>query len=188
MNTDGPTVPGARSHRDRPMPEASLASDAEVQAALADADVSAIPSLDDGASVIPVPVPMVQTDTADAQFPVATALGSDAAKPDSGPAEAAGEPPPPAGWAARLYALADRALDTVNRPFRWMPDIVRQATGISGLCMLGMAIIALTVLPLFRPLSATGATFQRAAPTVHRNQQPASAIPSAAPIPATQPG
>lgn len=165
------------------MAESALASEAEIQAALADTDVGAIPSLDDGATVVPVPVPNVPSRAAeDDRYPVATVPDSGTVRTHAGETDAPPALPLPVSWGARLYALADRVLDVVNRPFRWMSPAVRQATGISGLCMLGTALVALTVLPFFQPRAAsvTPARSAAVAPQTHdRAQAKTTAAPPA---------
>lgn len=168
------------------MAESALASEAEVQAALAETDASAIPSLDDGISIVPVPVPNVPSGAGeDDRYPVATVADSDALRTHAGETETPPAPPPSMGWGARLYALADRVLDAVNSPFRWMSPTVRQVTGISGLCMLGTALIALTVLPFLQPRAASASPTRSAAPAVQTQAQAHAKTTTAPPAPAS---
>jgi hypothetical protein len=140
----------------------SLATDAEIEAALAEATTEEIPSLDDGTgeTIIPVPVqgpafrPMPDRDAPQGQ------ASDSAAKPNEPPAVDAHRPRAPrmsTRIGRLLYRSADTLLWAVNRPFGWLPLGARRLTGAIAIVTLATSLLAPYVLPLLSPSRHPGA-------------------------------
>ena len=134
-------------------PSTSLVSDAEIEAALAEARAEEFPSLDDntGKSVVVVPVPGLAL----------RPMPAIAATPDS-PSAAAARPHEPAtkatdslgasrGIGERLYRCADTLLWALNRPFGWLPSGARRLIGAFAIATLVISLLAPYALPLLWP-------------------------------------
>lgn len=132
-----------------------LATDAEIEAALAEAESQAarIPDLGDGRpQVVPIPVePQVRP----GPFTVRRFTGPSVVVPQQAePREA----PPAAARSARskrigaaVYRAIDAALWALNRPFAWLSDEARRLVGLLALVTIVVSLLALLTLPAVAP-------------------------------------
>jgi hypothetical protein len=143
-------------------PSTSLATDAEIEAALAEATTEEIPSLDDGTgqTIIPVPVqgpafrPMPDRDATQGG---ARDSAADSNKSLAKDAPTAVAPRKSARIGRLLYRCADTLLWAVNRPFGWLPLGARRLTGAIAIVTLMISLLAPYVLPLLSPPRHPGA-------------------------------
>lgn len=130
----------------------SLATDAEIEAALAEATTEEVPSLDDGTGETIVPVPV--QGLAFRPKPDQDTPRDPAAKPSK--PQAADAPGPDAPRKSLrlgrlLYWTVDTLLWAINRPFAWLPLGARRLTGAIAIVTLMISLIAPYVLPLLSP-------------------------------------
>ncbi len=139
-----------------------IVTEAEIQAALAEAEASsAIPSLDEGAvEFVPVPagpemrpmprepLPVSAPPPAPAPAPAAAAAPVKEGVAGGKPAEA---PPANANAPGLLYRLLDSVLTAVHWPFPWLGDRGRRWLALVGGVTLAMSVVAMVVLPLAFP-------------------------------------
>jgi hypothetical protein len=156
----------------------TIVSDAEIEAALVDAQAGDVPNLDDNSSrtVIPVPIashlrPMPRSAEPEEPHGAPTpAVEATAAEP------AATQPAEPAatraGLGARVYRAADCALWAVNRPFAWLGPDGRTLAGWLAITTIVVSVLAMSLLPIFIPRRTFSAE-------LHRQAQHARATASA---------
>jgi hypothetical protein len=130
-------------------PSTSLVSDAEIEAALADARTEEIPSLDDTAAARIVPV-AVQGPALRPMPPLEPARepAADAQKPPAKVAPTAVAPRISARVGGLFYRAVDTLLWAINRPFGWLPLGARRLAGAIAIVTLLMSLLAPCVLPL----------------------------------------
>ncbi len=155
------------THADPP-----LVSDAEVQAAVAEAEAlgAELPSLDEGTTpVVPIPVPVAAapsrgapprppTDARVVVVQTPTDPLPEVAAPDSPAAETESAAPvlPTSRWGRRIYVTIDRILWAVNAPFAWLRPGARTALGWIAAASLIVTLIVPWLLPaLCGPRTAT---------------------------------
>ena len=153
----------------------SIASDAEINAALSEAQAHAdnIASLDDGSgdSVVPIPVkadtpaPLQPAPDANPDAPSAAvdnsavAVGNSAEQPVADtPDQHADDAPEQHAAPARspwlgpiIYHALDTALWAVNRPFEWLKPEARRLVGWLALATIIVSVLTLALLPMFAP-------------------------------------
>jgi len=129
-----------------------LASDAEVEAAIAQAEGAAVPSLSESKDhrVVPVqPKPRAKpTGNTNPRVVIATRVPAQPT-PDADPPDASPAVETRVGRA--LYDAVDSALTLINRPFAWVPDAVRSAAGLIAAVTIIMALLGMFLLPVLAP-------------------------------------
>jgi hypothetical protein len=131
-------------------PGAEVASESEIEAALADAQAHAdrIPSLEEREESQAVRLPFERPAPLPSQpFKEVIVEEQEAAEP----APAASAAPAQRrsfvatiGWSA--FQVADGLLASVNWPFRWLPSRARQLVGLAAIATLVTSLLALLVL------------------------------------------
>lgn len=149
-----------------------IVSEAEIQAALAEAEAQAtsIPSLDDGQSPAVVPIPVETTaplrplpreapaPSSPPPPPTATATKEPATKGGTAENTASESATEPARWqrlyariADVLYAAVDRVLWALNRPFEKLSGDTRQLFVLLAVVTMVVALTAACLLPRLWP-------------------------------------
>lgn len=148
--------------------QATVASEAEINAALAEAERqgSRIPSLDDGSDERVVHVPVeVDAPVTSRQVAAGSAEPGVVAVAQSvdGPAAAAPTPGRRSRHKSRsaaqwlrlvglvIYDVIDRTLWAVNLPFEWMKPEARQLTGWLAIVTIATSLLAMNLLPTLLP-------------------------------------
>jgi hypothetical protein len=136
----------------------TLASDAEIQAAVAEAEAlgASIPNLEAAPPhVVPVPVDALGATAALVRAPTAPQVVVPPAameRPADAPATPLAAPPRQRATVLEtLYAIVDTVLDLVNRPFFWMSNGLRQFVGIMAIVTIMLSLTAVFVLPILSP-------------------------------------
>ena len=161
----------------------TIVSDAEIEAALVDAQAGDVPNLDDDSSrtVIPVPItshlrPMPRSAEPEglhgAPAPAAEATAAEPAVAGQAAPQPRESAAPRAGLGARVYRAADRALTAVNRPFAWLGPDGRTLAGWLAITTIVVSVLAMFLLPIFIPRRNFSAE-------LHRQAQHARAAASA---------
>jgi len=133
--------------------ESAAVSEAEVEAALAEAQAhaEAIPSLDDDRpAIVPVPItshlrPLPRSASEPAAPPTGSVTAASAST--TAPQDAPGVPADVAAAHGLLYRLLDRILWALNRPFAFLGPGGRHVLGWIAIVTLIMCALALTILP-----------------------------------------
>ncbi len=140
----------------------TIASDAEIQAALAEAEsrTSDIPSLDKGSTPAVVHVPVEAASTIPPKVysrpPSEPVVVSSPAEPAAGAQpedEAEADPQTKRhGVIARFaYNAVDRVLSAVNQPFNRCPAETRCIIGVAAVITIGLSLLAACLLPVIDP-------------------------------------
>lgn len=154
----------------------TLASDAEIEAALAEAESETIPSLDDGGGVVPVPVSF-DDEAPHSTRPQEEFSGEVVATVGSGDSDAGAESDtaqsPRRSWTHYVYVAIDMTLTAINAPFRWMPEYARQVTGLIAIVTIITTILAIALIPRLCPNRHPITDLQRMSAAVLAEPEPA---------------